>query len=106
MSLSRPEVSIDRTVPAGVITYSTNEKTKAVIEHMAQSNPNRLRILLETDAPYMIPSSLNKPLRLPFSHSGMIPWTAQFVAETAGGDWDVGKVLEASRENAKAMYGV
>lgn len=50
---------------------------------------NPLRIVLETDAPYMVPSVLPPPSALgmkggskvPFSHSGMLPWTAEFVAK-------------------------
>jgi TatD DNase family protein len=54
-----------------------------------------LRILLETDAPYMIPANIYPSLyagppegkgmksntRLPLSHCGMVPWTAGWVAE-------------------------
>jgi TatD DNase family protein len=131
----------------GVITYSTNTNTSDVITHLIQSaqsssnsantdTPNTdsqnarspLRIVLETDSPYMTPAALNKGgPRLPFSHSAMIPWTAHFVAQTANaaagatgaegtegmgedgadesGEWTVEKVLQASRENAKRVYG-
>ena len=103
----------------GVITYSTNLNTTAVIRHLLSAddspnnNPSVLRILLETDAPYMVPAnlkpqtlSLKSGQKLPLSHSGMIPWTAEFVANIAGGEWDANRVLEVSRANAKAMYGV
>jgi len=99
----------------GVITYSTNENTSAVIRHLAQSGAasQSLRIVLETDAPYMAPAtltsqtlSLKSGQKLPFSHSGMIPWTAEFVAKVAGGDWDTEKVLKVANENAKFLYGV
>jgi len=95
----------------GVITYSTNENTSAVIRHLAQSGS--LRIVLETDAPYMAPStltsqtlSLKSGQKLPFSHSGMIPWTAEFVAKVAGGEWDTDKVLKVANENARFLYGI
>jgi TatD DNase family protein len=110
----------------GVITYTTNPHTAAVVRLLA-SSPSRtlphagLRILLETDAPYMVPSTLYADLpapgKLPLSHAGMIPWTAACVAEvaeaarTAGGggdgeEWSVLRVLGVARENARAMYGV
>lgn len=84
----------------------------------ASSSPETpLRILLETDAPFMTPSNVYSSLqnvkgRLPISHSAMIPWTAEFVANIANesaadrGSWDMLRVLRESRENAKAMYGV
>ncbi|KAM5531077.1 hypothetical protein V8D89_015242 [Ganoderma adspersum] len=103
----------------GVITYSTNLNTSEVIRRMAaSSNPETpLRILLETDAPFMTPSNIYSSLkdvkgRLPISHSAMIPWTAEFVANVAnetateGGDWDTLRVMREGRENAKKMYGV
>ena len=77
-----------------------------------------LRILLETDAPFMAPANIYASLpavkgRLPFSHSAMIPWTAQFTAEIANERvpdgaprWDALRVLRESAENARAMYGV
>jgi TatD DNase family protein len=111
-----------------VITYTTNPNTAAVVRALA-SSPSRtlphasLRILLETDAPYMIPSTLYADLpapgKLPLSHAGMIPWTAACVAEVAeaartaegggGGDgeeWSVLRVLTVARQNVRAMYGV
>ncbi|KAF8323192.1 hypothetical protein DL93DRAFT_2050050 [Clavulina sp. PMI_390] len=102
----------------GVITYSTNENTSNVIRHLATRTPNAtnsspLRILLETDAPYMVPANLTPQSlglksgqKLPFSHSGMIPWTAEFVANIAGEGWDAEKVLAVAKENARAVYGV
>lgn len=99
-----------------------------------------LRILLETDAPYMIPANIyasmtspdmkgKKPKRLPLCHTGMIPWTADFVAgvlnEVNGADgnaipdpglaeeevkinpeWDATRVMKVARDNARAVYGV
>lgn len=103
---------------SGVITYSSNQNTSEVIQHMVTGrlndvNASPLRILLETDAPYMTPSnltpqalSLKSGQKLPFSHSGMIPWTAEYVANIAGEGWDTERVLRVARENARAMYGV
>lgn len=70
-----------------------------------------LRIILETDAPYMVPSNLYGSLaasikgRLPLCHSAMVPWTAQFLAEGLEG-WDADKVMERSRDNARNVYGI
>lgn len=69
----------------------------------------------------MIPANLYGSLkgvkgRLPLSHTGMIPWTAEFVASVANGvgvegakegkEWDTDMVLKVCRENAKKMYGI
>ena len=80
-----------------------------------------MRILLETDAPFMVPSNvydtaLKGVKRLPLSHSGMIPWTAEFVASVANEAkraaeledevWDADKVMRVARENARVVYGI
>lgn len=90
------------------------------------SQRSNLRILLETDAPFMTPSNLYDDIpalrgkRLPICHSAMIPWTAKFVAEVANEAliatvatknlqsfvWNADKVLSVSRENTKKMYDV
>lgn len=77
------------------------------------TTPNSpLRILLETDAPYMVPANLYNSLpelkgkKLPLCHTAMIPWTAEFVANVAGEKWDVEKVMKEARENARKVYGV
>lgn len=114
--------------PKGVVTYATNLNTTKVIQNMVadcisegvtlESKPPALRILLETDAPYMTPSNLPlqsfglKPgTRLPFCHSGMIPWTAEFVAAVAtqageGMKWTAYDILQIGADNARLMYGV
>ncbi|KAG5653457.1 hypothetical protein H0H81_000226 [Sphagnurus paluster] len=96
----------------GVITYSTNKDTSTVIREMVARNPGApLRILLETDAPYMVPSNLYDSLqemkgKLPVCHSAMVPWTAAFVANVAGEGWTADRVMTEARENARKMYGV
>ncbi|KAI0779645.1 hypothetical protein C8Q74DRAFT_1199416 [Fomes fomentarius] len=105
----------------GVITYSTNLNTAEVIRRMAGLSPDLktpLRILLETDAPFMTPSNIYPSLteckgRLPLSHSAMIPWTAEFTANIANerlGDadarWDTERIMREGRDNARRMYGV
>ncbi|KAG9080976.1 hypothetical protein FRC07_014711 [Ceratobasidium sp. 392] len=78
----------------GVLTYATNLNTAQVIRNLIKSGPNPidptrspLRILLETDAPYMAPSNLTsaqqKAFGLKSNARGMIPWTADFVATVA-----------------------
>jgi TatD DNase family protein len=69
------------------------------------------RIILETDAPYMVPANIYSSLptvkgRLPLSHTAMIPWTAEFVATIAGEEWDVERVLELGKINAHNVYDV
>ncbi|GJN87440.1 hypothetical protein Rhopal_000389-T1 [Rhodotorula paludigena] len=108
----------------GVITYSSNLNTAQVVRDLgaacSPSSPAGLRILLESDAPYMPPGNMQaKQLgmtskqRFPFAHSGVLPWTAEFVAgvlnEGKGeGDerWTTADVLRQARENARACYGV
>jgi TatD DNase family protein len=50
--------------------------------------------------------SLKSGTKLPFSHSGMIPWTAEFVSKMMGEGWDTDRVLKVARENARNVYGV
>ncbi|PPQ74819.1 hypothetical protein CVT26_005453 [Gymnopilus dilepis] len=116
----------------GVITFATNDNTAAVIRNMLASpsaptptNPSSLRILLETDAPYMVPANIYDSLiardsemkgkKLPICHSAMVPWTAKFVADVANGvekqkggeeGWDADVVMKVARENARKVYGV
>ena len=105
----------------GVISYSTNKDTSTVVRELAtrSSTPldgplpgTNLRILLETDAPYMVLANLYESLpplkgaRIPLCHSAMIPWTADFVANVAGQGWDAEKVMGDARENARKVYGV
>ncbi|QRV74348.1 TatD DNase family protein [Ceratobasidium sp. AG-Ba] len=128
----------------GVITYATNLNTAQVVRNLVKSNPSdpkALRIVLETDAPYMVPSNLTSVqqkafglksnARMPLCHTGMIPWTAEFVATVANQglaeqviqdvesrpseeakenskklSWTAEEVMRVARENAKAMYGI
>lgn len=95
-----------------MITYSTNTDTSAVVRQMSEAKPNEpLRILLETDAPYMVPANIYDTLtavkgRLPICHTAMIPWTADFVANVAGEGWDADRVMKEARDNARRVYGV
>ncbi|KAJ7916749.1 hydrolase [Mycena leptocephala] len=114
----------------GVITYSSNTDTSTTVRNMfppsasaSASSPPHLRILLETDAPYMVPAPIYtapsfatpeaKGKKLPLCHSGMVPWTAGFVADLLpppegenDDGWDAARVMSVARENARAVYGV
>ncbi|KAF8621449.1 hypothetical protein AX15_007802 [Amanita polypyramis BW_CC] len=113
----------------GVISYPTNKDTSTVVRHLVERassssstnidglsslSPSEtgLRILLETDAPYMVPANVYNVLpplkgaKLPLCHSAMIPWTAEFVAGVAGNGWDAERVMREARENARKVYGV
>ncbi|CAK5263441.1 unnamed protein product [Mycena citricolor] len=109
----------------GVISYTSNADTSTTVRNMFEGvGSPRLRILLETDAPYMVPAPIytapafataeGKGKKLPFCHSGMVPWTASFVADLLpGGEagaesegWDATRVMAVARANAQAMYGV
>ncbi|KAI9461875.1 hypothetical protein F5148DRAFT_1214567 [Russula earlei] len=88
----------------GVITFSSNENTSNLIRRMF-SLSSAPRIILETDAPFMVPANIYGSLptvkgRLPLCHSAMIPWTA----ESEG--WDVDRVLELGKINACSAYGI
>ena len=91
----------------GVITYSSNTNTTEVVRETPLE-----RLLLETDSPFMIPNNVQKAIkgaggkstRLAVCWSGMIPWTAEWVAGIKG--ISVEKVLEVTRENAMRMYGI
>ncbi|KZP13351.1 Metallo-dependent hydrolase [Athelia psychrophila] len=104
----------------GVVSYATNFNTPNLLRQMTKTtsppHASPLRILLETDAPYMIPANIyasltapdKKPKRLPLCHTGMIPWTADFVAGVLneGVEWDAARVMKVARDNARAVYGV
>ncbi|KAK0239609.1 hypothetical protein EDD85DRAFT_920113 [Armillaria nabsnona] len=81
----------------GVVYYAMNLNTAELLKQMLASDNKR--ILLETDAPCMVPANVYDALepkqsRLPFSHSLIIPWTAEF------------RALDVGREGAKKVYGV
>ncbi|KAL1740416.1 hypothetical protein HDZ31DRAFT_67963 [Schizophyllum fasciatum] len=110
----------------GVVTFSTNEDTPNIIRRMMGTSTGAqgavsapaptssmapLRIILETDAPYMVPTNIYGSLsgikgRLPLCHTAMIPWTADFVAGILGDGWDATRVMEVARENARTVYGI
>ncbi|KAK0202719.1 Metallo-dependent hydrolase [Desarmillaria ectypa] len=99
----------------GVGTFSTNLNTADFLRQMVKALET-FRIVLETDAPSTVPSNVypaliagltsTKQIRLPLSHSLMIPFTAQYVASILGDAWVTKGVLTAGREGAKRIYGV
>lgn len=70
----------------------------------------------------MVPSTMGPPSslgmksgqKLPFCHSGMLPWTAAYVAkvlneratEEGTAAWTTEDVLRIARDNARKVYGV
>ncbi|KAG9312398.1 hypothetical protein JVU11DRAFT_6779 [Chiua virens] len=135
----------------GVISYSTNLNTAAIVRHLALTSADasasashnvapagpssdgdacvhadsegelggdRLRILLETDAPFMVPSNLYMSLprlrgsRLPLCHTAMIPWVADFTAgiiqegRGARGTWGPAEVMKRANVNARFLYSI
>ncbi|BGP01323.1 Hydrolase [Rhodotorula toruloides ATCC 204091] len=108
----------------GVISYASNVNTAEVVRRLGKTcspdSPAGLRILLETDAPYLAPANLpskqigmTSKQRYPFCHGGVLPWTAEFVAKVLnegkeGGEklWSTVDVLRQARENAKKCYGI
>ncbi|KAG7440226.1 uncharacterized protein BT62DRAFT_1012875 [Guyanagaster necrorhizus] len=92
----------------GVVCYASNSNTAELLKQMAATDNKR--ILLETGAPFMVPANVYgalepKQSRLPFSHSLMIPWTAEFAADVMGEGWgwDKERVLNVSREGARMI---
>ena len=91
----------------GVITYASNTNTTEVVKNTPLD-----RLLLETDSPYMTPNTVQKAIkaarakstRIPVCWSGMIPWTAEYIANVKG--ITVEEVLRVTTENAKRMYGI
>jgi TatD DNase family protein len=55
---------------------------------------------------YTAVPSLKGQGRLPICHTGMVPWTADFVAQVAGEGWSRERVMHVARDNARIVYGV
>jgi len=90
-----------------VITYASNQNTTEVVK----ATPLE-RLLLETDSPYMTPNNVHKGIkaeggkstRINVCWSGMIPFTAAWIAEIKG--VEVERVLDVTTQNAMRMYGI
>jgi TatD DNase family protein len=106
----------------GVITYNLPH-----MQDFIRSGELPLsRMLMETDSPFMTPKGIypwvkktrsgkQAKKRFEFSHSGMIPFTAEFVADLinegreARGEAErtnVEEVLQTTRQNAEKVYGI
>lgn len=77
----------------------------------ATAGSDGLRILLETDAPFMVPSNIYGSLpelkgRLPLCHTAMIPWVADFTAGVIGSGWGSANVMQRANQNARFVYGI
>lgn len=81
----------------GIVTFSKASQVHEVVYDVPVE-----RLVLETDAPYLVPSNLGKTMK--WSHPGMIPLIAEEVAKIKKIDMDI--VLENSLKNIKDMYGI
>ena len=83
----------------GNVTYDSNR-----VRALAAGLPLE-RLLLETDAPYMVPRNLPQHLRgNKFSHPSFAFYTAREIAKIR--HMHVGDVLKSLRENTRLMYGI
>lgn len=81
----------------GIATFS-----KAAQVHSVIFDAPIERLVLETDAPYLVPSNVGKIMK--WSHPGMIPLIAEQVAKIKKMDLDT--VLEHALQNTKHIYGI
>ena len=79
----------------GAVTFKNAKQIRETVEKLPLE-----RLLLETDAPFMAPI----PFRGRTCHSGMIPYTAQKLAEVKG--ITVDEIYTITRENTRRCYGI
>ena len=79
----------------GVVTYNSSQN----IQNAAKIIPND-RIVLESDAPYMVPDGLTGKVSTP----GMCFNTAQFLATLK--DTDLTELFTSLRENTRSLYSI
>ena len=84
----------------GITANVTYPKLKHIHDTVANLPLNKL--LLETDAPYMVPDSFPKSCR--WSNSGMVMNIAKEISIIKGKPLD--EILESARANTKALYGI
>ena len=77
----------------GAVTFKNARKPVEVAQYVPED-----RLLIETDCPYMTPV----PFRGKRNHSGLIPHTAQKLAEVRGCTAE--HVLEITRRNAERLF--
>lgn len=81
----------------GIVTFSNATQVKEVVFDAPIE-----KLVLETDAPYLVPNSVGKTRK--WSHPGMIPLIAEEVAKIKKIDLDT--VLEHALQNTKNIYGI
>ncbi len=79
----------------GVITFKNSRKLPEVVDVLPLD-----RLLLETDCPYLAP----EPLRGHLCHSGLIPFTAQKIAEIK--EISVEDIYKITTDNAKKLFNI
>ena len=82
---------------SGIVTFPKASQVHSVAYHVPIE-----RMVLETDAPYLVPSALKNGER--WSHSGMIPLIAQEVANIKNMELD--EVLAHALANTKSIYSI
>lgn len=82
----------------GNVTYASSS-TQTIVTSVPIE-----RMLLETDAPYMVPRNLPAELNYKFSHPSLAYYTAIEIARIR--HMNVVDVLKALRKNTQAMYGI
>jgi len=80
---------------SGVVTFKNASRVREAVAAVPMD-----RLLIETDCPYLAPH----PHRGKLNHSGYLTYTAAAIAEVKGVMRE--EVLRASRENAKALFGI
>ena len=81
----------------GVVTFASARHIQECVQRVPLD-----RLLLETDAPYMVPTAIKKGNK--FSHPAMIPYIAQKIAQLKQLPLD--EILTAARRNTKKIYGI
>ena len=79
----------------GHVTYGKFRGTRDVVKTLPLN-----RILLETDAPYMVPTAIQER----WSHPPMVAYVAEEIAKVRGEG--IEEVLEVTRRNIKDIYGI
>lgn len=79
----------------GVVTFKNAKKLPDIVKII----PND-RLLIETDCPYLSP----EPFRGKLCHSGLIPFTAQKIAELRNTSRD--DILKSTLNNAKMLFNI
>lgn len=82
---------------SGIVTFSKASQVHGVVYHTPIE-----RIVLETDAPYLVPSCFGKDTK--WSHPGMIPLIAEEIAKIKNMHLD--QVLKHALANTKNIYGI